>query len=107
METAPQRRRTRRTANGPSLVDPALYINRELSWLEFNARVLALAADPELPLFERCKFLAIFSSNLDEFFMVRVAGHQDALEAGRAPTTPDQHRARRGARPRRGARVPS
>jgi polyphosphate kinase len=90
VEAAPQqRRRTRRAANGPSLVDPALYINRELSWLDFNARVLALAADPELPLFERCKFMAIFSSNLDEFFMVRVAGHQDALEAGRAPSTPD------------------
>jgi polyphosphate kinase len=90
METTPQqRRRTRRAANGLSLGDPALYINRELSWLEFNARVLALAANLELPLFERCKFLAIVSSNLDEFFMVRVAGHQDALEAGRAPTTPD------------------
>jgi polyphosphate kinase len=71
------------------LDDPALYINRELSWLDFNARVLALAADPEMPLLERCKFLAITSSNLDEFFMVRVAGHQDALEAGRPSSTPD------------------
>jgi polyphosphate kinase len=74
----------------PDLSDPALYINRELSWLDFNARVLALAQDPETPLLERCKFLAIFSSNLDEFFMVRVAAVQDALEAGRLPSTPDQ-----------------
>ena len=72
------------------LSDPALYINRELSWLDFNARVLALAQDPDVPLLERCKFLAIFSSNLDEFFMVRVAAVQDALEAGRLPSTPDQ-----------------
>jgi polyphosphate kinase len=74
----------------PSLTDPALYINRELSWLEFNARVLALARDPGVPLLERCKFLAIFTSNLDEFFMVRVATVQDALEAGRLPSTPDR-----------------
>ena len=74
----------------PDLTDPGLYINRELSWLDFNARVLAQAQDPEVPLLERCKFLAIFSSNLDEFFMVRVAAVQDALEAGRLPSTPDQ-----------------
>jgi polyphosphate kinase len=74
----------------PSLADSALYINRELSWLDFNARVLALARDPVVPLLERCKFLAIFTSNLDEFFMVRVAAVQDALEAGRLPSTPDQ-----------------
>ena len=72
------------------LSDPALYVNRELSWLDFNARVLALAADEGVPLLERCKFLAIFSSNLDEFFMVRVAAVQEALEAGRLPSTPDQ-----------------
>ncbi len=72
------------------LTDPDLYINRELSWLDFNERVLALAREPQVPLLERCKFLAIFSSNLDEFFMVRVAAVQDALEAGRRPSTPDQ-----------------
>jgi polyphosphate kinase len=74
----------------PDLADPDLYINRELSWLDFNDRVLALARDLRVPLLERCKFLAIFSSNLDEFFMVRVAAVQDALEAGRRPSTPDQ-----------------
>lgn len=58
------------------------YLNRELSWLDFNARVLALAADSSMPLLERAKFLAIFASNLDEFYMVRVAGLKRRDEMG-------------------------
>jgi polyphosphate kinase len=63
------------------LRDPSLYTNRELSWLDFNDRVLQLAEDEHLPLIERIKFLAIFTSNLDEFFMIRVAGVHDQVDA--------------------------
>ncbi len=63
------------------LSNPDWYINREISWLEFNDRVLQLAQDESLPLIERCKFLAIFTTNLDEFFMVRVAGVHDQVDA--------------------------
>ena len=65
------------------------YLNRELSWLEFNARVLALAEDPSQPLLERAKFLAIFASNLDEFYMVRVAGLKRREETGPAVRSAD------------------
>jgi len=65
----------------PELSDPALFTNRELSWLDFNDRVLQLAEDESVPLLERVKFLAIFVSNLDEFFMIRVAGVHDQVDA--------------------------
>src|SRR5881628_1629967 len=64
---------------------PDHYLNRELSWLEFNARVLGEAADSTNPQLERLKFAAIFSANLDEFFEVRVAGLQQQLYAGIEP----------------------
>src|SRR3954454_11030759 len=72
-------------ATSPAVENPLpedRYLNRELSWLDFNARVLALAADTSLPLLERAKFLAIFASNLDEFYMVRVAGLKRRDEMG-------------------------
>lgn len=64
-----------------NLDDPSLYINRDLSWLEFNRRVLEEAQDATVPMLERLKFLAIFSSNLDEFFMVRVGGIRQKVQA--------------------------
>src|SRR5690349_11017225 len=70
------------TVAAPDIEDPALYYNRELSWMQFNERVLELAEDVSVPLLERVKFCAIYSSNLDEFFMVRVAGLHDQIEAG-------------------------
>jgi polyphosphate kinase len=64
------------------LEDPGLYINRELSWLDFNDRVLQLAEDERAPLLERVKFCAIYTTNLDEYYMVRVAGLDDQIVAG-------------------------
>ncbi len=69
--------------------ESARYLNRELSMLEFQARVLALAEDTEVPLLERAKFLAIFSGNLDEFFQVRVAGIKEQLAVGVRTASPD------------------
>src|SRR5438128_2409327 len=73
----------------PGLDDPALYINRELSWLEFNQRVLDQALDGYHPLLERVKFLAIVGSNLDEFFMVRVAALLRKERSGISHLSPD------------------
>jgi polyphosphate kinase len=72
-----------------TLEGPELFTNRELSWLQFNERVLELAEDDRTPLLERAKFLAIYASNLDEFVMVRVAGLQDQVEAGIDARGPD------------------
>ena len=82
---------------GPGLDEPPTeqplpegrYLNRELSWLDFNARVLTLAEDPATPLLERAKFLAIFSNNLDEFYMVRVAGLKRRQQTGLPVQGPD------------------
>ena len=64
-------------------MDPSLaYLNRELSWLDFNDRVLQLAEDVRVPLLERVKFCAIYTTNLDEYYMVRVAGLRDQIDAG-------------------------
>lgn len=76
--------------SAPDLRDPSLYLNRELAWLEFNRRVLHEALDPRTPLLERVKFLAIFSSNLDEFFQVRVAGVREQVAARLLENSPDK-----------------
>ncbi|HVO44370.1 MAG TPA: hypothetical protein VMT34_17215, partial [Aggregatilineales bacterium] len=72
-----------------NLNDPALYINREISLLEFHKRCLEEALDTSLPLLERVRFLAIFSNNLDEFFMTRVSGLKDQASAGILDTPAD------------------
>ena len=84
------------TDESPPAAEPAadlenssLYFNRELSWLDFNDRVLQLAEDESVPLLERAKFAAIWESNMDEFFMVRVANVHDQLDAGISTRGPD------------------
>ena len=64
------------------VLSPEFIIDRELSWLDFNTRVLELAEDTSIPLLERVRFLAIFSSNLDDFFMIRVAATKLKIESG-------------------------
>ena len=96
--TVPSRRVPQRGPNGRFVGAPAAetpvddlpadrYLERELSWLQFNERVLQLAIDPTVPLLERARFLAIFSSNLDEYFMVRVAGLKRRIATGLAVRT--------------------
>ncbi len=106
-------RRSRRAVQGATAscrtpssepFDPAnlknhlLYVNRELSWLEFNERVLAQARDTSHPLLERIKFLAITATNLDEFFMIRVATTLKKLREGIEDVAPDGYNTRAAAR---------
>lgn len=103
--TKPVRRTTRRTPRKPTTApqamasevkplpdvdDPALYINREISWIEFDRKVLETAAAPSVPLLERVKFLSIFFNNLDEFYMVRVMNLQRQARSGAEPTGADK-----------------
>ncbi len=76
-------------AEALALDSPELFVNREVSWLQFNERVLELAEDDGIPLLERVKFLAIYAQNLDEFYMVRVAGLHDQVDAGIDARGPD------------------
>jgi polyphosphate kinase len=85
-DTAEKQAAAKENAPAPS---ESLLLNRELSWIEFNSRVLEEALDETQPLLERLKFLAIFSTNLDEFFMVRVSGLQEQLEANPLLLSPD------------------
>ncbi|MGZ3447618.1 MAG: RNA degradosome polyphosphate kinase, partial [Myxococcaceae bacterium] len=77
------------SAARPTPREPSLYLNRELSWLAFNKRVLEEAADTRWPLLERLKFLSITFSNLDEFFMIRVSGLHDQLVQAETERSPD------------------
>src|SRR4051795_5590099 len=87
MAEATEERTEQREA--PRLDARELYFNRELSWLDFNDRVLQLAEQEHMRLLERVKFLSIYTTNLDEFFMVRVAAHHDQVDAGIEGRGPD------------------
>src|ERR671920_352713 len=82
-------RQDRRVPEATAPLPADRFLNREVSWLDFNARVLELAEDDALPLLERVKFLAIFASNLDEFFMVRIAGLKRRQSTGLTVRSPD------------------
>ena len=86
---APEKSPEAAGGDGENLTDSSLYFNRELSWLDFNERVLELAEDPNVPLLERLKFCMIYEDNLDEFYMVRVANLHDQVEAGLDPRGAD------------------
>ena len=85
----PPNKKSKKSESEINLSNPQYYFNRELSWLEFNYRVLHEALDSRTPLLERLKFTAIFSSNLDEFLMIRVSTLKEQVEAGVAKLTPD------------------
>ena len=88
-KAAPKRQQVKKQPTPPDLDAPELYLNRELTWLSFNQRVLHEAEDPRTPLLERVKFLAIFSNNLDEFFMKRIGGLKHQVAAGLQQPTVD------------------
>ena len=92
VSTRPPRAPRRLAVDGPGDLDrgdPSLYLNRELSWLDFNERVLAEARDPSNPLLERLKFISIFGSNLDEFFMKRIGGLKQQVASQLREVSPD------------------